>query len=212
MLLGLSFLHSLKIVYRDLKPENILFGNDGHIRIADLGFAKKLENNTTTSFCGTPSYLAPEVLQRVPYGIAVDWWTFGVIIFQLCSGCSPFQESHPTKTFTRILNCAIRWPPDPQTYFTNEVFDLIMRLFELDPEERLNEEEIREHEWFEAINFKELEKRALPPPTPVLHRILQSSSGDTFVDDGEDSEYERGRPELSGGDHHESAEKLFTGF
>ncbi|KAJ3308049.1 camp-dependent protein kinase catalytic subunit [Boothiomyces sp. JEL0838] len=173
--MGLNFLHSKGIVYRDLKPENVLFDANGHAKLADLGFAKELNGNTTTTFCGTPSYLAPEVLNRQPYGLKIDWWTFGVIIFQLCSGCSPFQEPVPQKTFARILQCNIRWPPDPQQYFSNTVFDLIMRLFELDPEERLGDEEIKNHAWFSKVDFEAMANHRIPPPGKVHSHVKNYS-------------------------------------
>ncbi|KAJ3254419.1 camp-dependent protein kinase catalytic subunit [Boothiomyces macroporosus] len=173
--MGLNFLHSKGIVYRDLKPENVLFDANGHAKLADLGFAKELNGNATTTFCGTPSYLAPEVLNRQPYGLKIDWWTFGVIIFQLCSGCSPFQEPVPQKTFARILQCNIRWPPDPQQYFSNTVFDLIMRLFELDPEERLGDEEIKNHTWFSKVDFEAMANHRIPPPGKVHSHVKNYS-------------------------------------
>ncbi|KAI8894009.1 camp-dependent protein kinase catalytic subunit beta [Globomyces pollinis-pini] len=175
ILLGLEFLHEKGIVYRDLKPENILFDNHGHIKIADLGFAKQLNGGYTTTFCGTPSYLAPEVILRKPYNMMVDWWTFGVICFQLCSGCSPFQESTPPKTFSRIIHANIRWPPEPQLYFSNDVFDLIMRLFEINPKERLNGNLIKSHEWFQDIDFHDLNLRKITPPHIVHTNVRRRS-------------------------------------
>jgi serine/threonine protein kinase len=189
-----------------LKPENILFSADGHISIADLGFAKKIDK-TTKTFCGTPSYLAPEVLKREAYGMEVDWWTFGVLVFQLCSGCSPFQEGHPTKTFTRILNCAIRWPPQPQNYFSNDAFDLIMGLFTMNPQERLKEFEIRTHPWFTGIDFVKLQRKQIAPPVDVLVK-LQMLAGEGFDKDEE----QRVIVELSTGEYVESSERLFQGF
>jgi serine/threonine protein kinase len=184
----------------DLKPENILFGGDGHLKLADLGFAKKLNGGKTKSFCGTPSYLAPEVLERKEYGVEIDWWTFGVLIFQLCSGCSPFQESQTSMTFNRILNCAIRWPPEPQKYFTEIAFDVIMGLFELDPIERLTEEEIRQHEWFAGIDFDAMENKKVPPPGKFHKKQVGAPSGpDMGV-------------ELSTGEMKESTDNLFLDF
>lgn len=188
----------------DLKPENILFGVDGHIKLADLGFAKKLNGGKTKSFCGTPSYLAPEMLERKAYGVEVDWWTFGVLIFQLCSGCSPFQENHPSKTFTRILNCAIRWPPDPQKYFTEIAFDIIMGLFEIDPVERLTEGEIKEHEWFEDINFEDMENKKVSPPSKVFYKKQE-------VDSPIGGVAQMGI-EMSEGEMKESTDNLFLDF
>lgn len=78
----------MEIVYRDLKPENLLIDKDGHIKIADFGFAKKLENNRTYTLCGTPEYLAPELIQggKTGYGRSIDWWALGVLIFEMLAG------------------------------------------------------------------------------------------------------------------------------
>jgi protein kinase A len=209
MFLGLSFLHSLGIVYRDLKPENVLFTSTGHIKIGDLGFAKMLNpGQKTTSFCGTPSYLAPELLERKPYDHAVDWWTFGVLIFQLCSGCSPFQESHPSKTFTRILNCAIRWPPEPQLYFSKCVFELFMGLFELNPENRFKEAQIRSHQWFSSLNFDLMEKRAIQAPLVVMKNLFPMELSSRR----KDSSVSRESIGLSEGSLQPSMEDLFSEF
>ena len=88
ILLALQHLHSKNIVYRDLKPENLLIDKEGHIKIADFGFAKKVENNRTFTLCGTPEYLAPELIQgaKTGYGKTVDWWALGVLIFEMLSG------------------------------------------------------------------------------------------------------------------------------
>ena len=173
--LGLSFLHSNGIVYRDLKPDNILFDTIGHIRIADLGFAKEINQNPTNTFCGTPSYLAPEVILKKPYGYEVDWWAFGVIIFQLCCGCSPFQESKPIATFARILKCAIRWPPDPQSFFTNDAFDLISWLLEIERENRPFQDEIKTHPWFDGLDLGAVQRKEISPPKTVRDLATKNS-------------------------------------
>ena len=180
-----------------------MFDVHGHIRIADFGFSKEIKEGTTTTFCGTPSYLAPEILLKKPYGLEVDWWTFGVVIFQLCSGCSPFQENHPTKTFTRILHCAIRWPPEPQLYFTNDSFDIITQLLEIDPAERLLPIEIREHDWFSNIRWDLMDDGLINPPLKMVQisRMKEAINSEASM-----------VIELSTGDFVMSTEKLFKDF
>eukprot|EP00667_Euglena_gracilis_P022272 EG_transcript_24700 len=90
ILLGLGYLHQLGIVYRDLKPENILLDSDGHVVLTDFGLAKILSDGSTNTFCGTPEYIAPEVLQSRSYGKAVDWWAFGTLLFEMLVGLPPF--------------------------------------------------------------------------------------------------------------------------
>ncbi|KAI8928453.1 kinase-like domain-containing protein, partial [Entophlyctis helioformis] len=140
ILLALSYLHHNSIIYRDLKPENILLDANGHIKLVDLGFAKSLADSktmTTTTFCGTPSYIAPEMLLHKPYTYGVDWWAFGILVFEMCSGCSPFQEADINKTFHRILKVQIRWPSQVSRYFTDDAKDLVLRLLEFNQDKRL---------------------------------------------------------------------------
>ena len=88
ILLAIQYLHKRDIVYRDLKPENLLIDKYGHIKITDFGFAKRIENNRTFTLCGTPEYLAPEIIKgsKVGYGKSVDWWAIGILIFEMLSG------------------------------------------------------------------------------------------------------------------------------
>jgi protein-serine/threonine kinase len=92
MLLVLKHLHKCEIIYRDLKPENVLIESDGFIRIADFGLAKEgvTTNHATNTFCGTPEYLAPEIIERKGHGLAADWWSLGCIIFEMVTGRPPF--------------------------------------------------------------------------------------------------------------------------
>uniref|UniRef100_H3AHE2 non-specific serine/threonine protein kinase n=1 Tax=Latimeria chalumnae TaxID=7897 RepID=H3AHE2_LATCH len=106
---AIEYLHSKEIVYRDLKPENILLDRYGHIKLTDFGFAKKLVDRTWT-LCGTPEYLAPEVIQSKGHGRAVDWWALGVLIFEMLSGFPPFFDDNPFGIYQKILAGKIDFP------------------------------------------------------------------------------------------------------
>uniref|UniRef100_A0A8C0DHE3 Protein kinase X-linked n=1 Tax=Balaenoptera musculus TaxID=9771 RepID=A0A8C0DHE3_BALMU len=106
---AIEYLHSKEIVYRDLKPENILLDRDGHIKLTDFGFAKKLVDKTWT-LCGTPEYLAPEVIQSKGHGRAVDWWALGILIFEMLSGFPPFFDDNAFGIYQKILAGKIDFP------------------------------------------------------------------------------------------------------
>ena len=86
VVLAIAYLHSKGIVYRDMKPENILIAADGHIKMSDMGFAKKIDSSKTHSVCGTPEYLAPEIIIQKGHGLSVDWWALGVLIYEMITG------------------------------------------------------------------------------------------------------------------------------
>ncbi|KAM3836947.1 cAMP-dependent protein kinase catalytic subunit PRKX isoform 2-T2 [Vipera latastei] len=106
---AIEYLHSKEIVYRDLKPENILLDKEGHIKLTDFGFAKKLVDRTWT-LCGTPEYLAPEVIQSKGHGRAVDWWALGILVFEMLSGFPPFFDDNPFGIYQKILAGKIDFP------------------------------------------------------------------------------------------------------
>ena len=129
---ALEYLHKKCIVYRDLKPENILLDSEGHLKLVDFGFAKKVLTKTYT-LCGTPEYLAPEVILSRGHDMCCDWWTLGVIIYEFLSGCPPFYDDNQYRVYEKILSAKIEWP----RYFDSTAKDLIKKLLITDPTKRL---------------------------------------------------------------------------
>lgn len=164
--LGLGHLHSQGFVYRDLKPENILVDRDGHLKITDFGLAKgKLgPSGTTQTFCGTPEYIAPEILQQLPYTKAVDWWSFGILMFEMLTGFPPFYDENMTKMYRSIMNDPISYPH----YISANARDFMSRLLDRNPLTRLGSsdrdiEEIKEHPFFEGLNWDDVINRRVKP-------------------------------------------------
>jgi len=131
MFLALAYLHERDIIYWDLKPENVLIDGDGYVKITDFGLSKTNVKSDTDaeSFCGTPEYLAPEVLLRKGYGKSVDWWSFGSIIFEMLTGTPPFYEQNRETLFKLIWGSDPEWPQD----VSEPCVDLLKGLLTKDP-------------------------------------------------------------------------------
>lgn len=127
--LALEYLHFLELVYRDLKPENIMINQRGYVKITDFGFCKQIEGRTWT-LCGTPEYLAPEIIQTKGYGKSVDWWSYGILVYEMVAGVSPFYTSSddPMVLFGKIIEGKFRMPK----YFTKELKHLTQNLLQTD--------------------------------------------------------------------------------
>ncbi|XP_033845028.1 serine/threonine-protein kinase N2 [Periophthalmus magnuspinnatus] len=182
VLLGLEFLHQNKIVYRDLKLDNLLMDADGYVRIADFGLCKEGMGygDRTSTFCGTPEFLAPEVLTDNNYTRSVDWWGLGVLIYEMLVGESPFPGDDEEEVFDSIVNDDVRYP----RFLSPDSVSLIQKLLQKNPEMRLGagEEdaaEIKRHKFFQGIDWEALlAKRVKPPFLPVIKAAQDVSNFD----------------------------------
>ncbi|KAG5274952.1 hypothetical protein AALO_G00141970 [Alosa alosa] len=160
---GLQFLHSKGIIYRDLKLDNVMLDREGHIKIADFGMCKEnvFGENRATTFCGTPDYIAPEILLGQPYSFSVDWWSLGVLVYEMLIGQSPFHGDDEDELFESIRMDTPHYP----RWITKDTRDLMEKLFERDHSRRLGiVGNIRGHAFFKTINWTALERREVDPP------------------------------------------------
>jgi len=159
-----EYLHSMNIIYRDLKPENLLISDDGYLKLTDFGFAKVLEGRTYT-LCGTPEYLAPEILLNKGHGKAVDWWTLGILIYELNAGIDPFTADDPMDIYRKILKGKIRFPKN----FDQNARSIVKHLLEADLSKRYGNlkngaNDIKNHRWFGQIDWNSLLAKKIPVP------------------------------------------------
>ncbi|KAM9326698.1 serine/threonine-protein kinase N3 [Gastrophryne carolinensis] len=167
VVLGLQFLHQKKIIYRDLKLDNLLMDASGFVKIADFGLCKEGMGygDRTSTFCGTPEFLAPEVLTETSYTYAVDWWGLGVLIYEMLVGECPFPGDDEEEVFDSIVNEEVRYP----RFLSNEAINLIRKLLRKNPERRLgagvgDAEEIKTQPFYQEIDWEALHARKLQPP------------------------------------------------
>ena len=169
IILAVEYLHSRNIIYRDLKPENLLLDRVGYLRIADFGFAKIVEDRTFT-LCGTPEYLAPEIVLSQGHGKAVDWWALGILAFEMLAGYPPFFDDHPLGIYEKILRNEVAFPSHIDPYGK----DLIRGLLTTDRSKRLGNlrggaKDVMEHPWFAGVDWESLERKEIG--APIVPRV-----------------------------------------
>jgi len=181
MILALEHLHEKDIIYRDLKPENVLIDKQGYVRITDFGLSRMhvKDHNEAKSICGTPEYLAPEIIMKLGYGKPVDWWTLGSIIYEMLVGIPPFYTSNRQELFERIKFAAPKYPP----HLSKRAKDLLELLLKKDPAKRLgfngDAQVIKNHPWFEGVNWKALFLKQYEAPfVPKINNEVDLSNFD----------------------------------
>ncbi|KAM4720253.1 cGMP-dependent protein kinase 1-like [Anableps anableps] len=189
---ALIYLHSKGIIYRDLKPENILLDHRGYAKLGDFGFAKKVGlGKKTWTFCGTPEYVAPEIILTRGHDSSADCWSLGILVFELLSGSPPFSSSDPMKTYSIILR-GIDMIDFPKK-ISKSAANLIKRLCRDNPTERLGNQkngvkDVQKHKWFEGFSWDGLQQGTIDPPyTPTVDGPMDSSNFDYFPYDNKET-------------------------
>ncbi|KAK5608129.1 hypothetical protein CRENBAI_003840 [Crenichthys baileyi] len=167
-----AYLHKKNIMYRDLKPENLMLDMRGYVKLVDFGFAKELiRGEKTYSFVGTPEYMAPEIIKNQGHDFAVDFWSLGILIFELLVGSPPFSSSEPQKIYSKILDGELKFP----SYLSEAAKSIISKLCRPRPGQRLGNtkngiKDVRHHRWYSSMNWHKLRMGQLDAPTVRLIR------------------------------------------
>lgn len=199
---GLTYMHRRHIVYRDLKPENVLLDSDGYPVIVDFGFSKVVTDKTYT-FCGTPLYLAPEIVLSRGHDRAVDYWSLGCLIYEMLFGATPFYERGIDQKglFKNIVRG--KWKlPGGGSKLSKHALDLIYGMLEKRPTERLGclaggYRDVKDHPFFQEVNFNKLVKKQIKAPwVPFIEDPLDISHFENFDSENE-KDFAKGKKPLT---------------
>eukprot|EP00929_Paragymnodinium_shiwhaense_P115328 TRINITY_DN840_c0_g2_i2.p1 TRINITY_DN840_c0_g2~~TRINITY_DN840_c0_g2_i2.p1 ORF type:complete len:794 (-),score=285.62 TRINITY_DN840_c0_g2_i2:180-2561(-) len=168
---GFDHMHQRRIIYRDLKPENLLLSETGRLKLTDMGLAKFVIGKTYTT-CGTPDYFAPELIASTGHTNAVDWWTLGILLFELMAGHPPFESAYPMQIYSKVMKGIGKVPFPPKCQ--GPVGDLVKALLKKEPSERLPMrpgavQNIKDHKWYNGFDWDSFTKLTMEPPyKPVV--------------------------------------------
>lgn len=188
IVLILEFLHEQEgVAYRDLKPENLLLDAEGHIKLVDFGFAKRLGGRETYTLCGTPEYLAPEVIQSKGHTTAVDWWALGILIYEFLTGYPPFWHQNPMEIYKQIVSKPVVFPQTPT--ISQAAKDIIRSFCTVDRSHRLGNisgraARVKAHPFFMGINWDDIYyRRHRGPIIPDVRFVGDTQCFDTYPDE-----------------------------
>ena len=179
-----EYLHSKNIIYRDLKPENILITKSGYLKLTDFGFAKFLDGGKTYTLCGTPEYLAPEIIMNKGHGKPVDWWTMGVLLYEMLVGIDPFNDEDPMMIYQKIIKGKIYYPNS----MDRDAKSLIKHLLTEDTTKRFGclrngVKDIVNHRFFNDFDWKEFVFMKMTPPyVPEVKSASDTSCFNSYPD------------------------------
>ena len=183
--LALDYLHQMGVVYRDIKPENILIDEDGHVKLVDFGLSKYLQGSTATTICGTPEYIPPEMILKYKYGYSVDWWSLGVLMYEMIGQVNPFDCGSVMETYRCVVRCEPEFDP---ACFTPESVELISGMLRKNPKKRYGFQEIKSSAFFDGMDWDDVfHKRIKPVYVPPRREIAENFDTEFTREDPVDS-------------------------